>query len=667
MKISRDWLEDYIDLGGVDDDALAATLTSIGHAVEGIESHEGDTVLEIEFTANRLDAMSHRGLARELSAALDRPLEDGDATAEIPAMPDLPIRIDAPGMCTRYVGTLIRGVSVGPSEEKVRRRLEALGHRSINNIVDITNYVMLATGHPLHAFDYDRLAGQEIIVRAAREGETIETLDGLERKLNGADCVIADAERAVALGGVIGGANSEIDESTTNVLLECAHFDPVVIRLTARRLGISTDASYRFERGVDPSDAAEVSRVAAAMIAESAGATIEGINDVVARAAEPLEVSLRKERLEMFSAGSASLSDAERLLTRLGMNVRSEGSTLRIGVPTWRGDIEEEIDLIEEVLRLNGYEKVPSSLPRLSTGDIRREEIRDLAEEVRDLLRGFGLAEVVTYSFLHPDEDRAASTEDPAPLTNALTENISVMRTSVIPGLLQVVERNTGYGTRDGGVFEVARTYHSEGSKIEERDVASFILFGTIDPSARRQADYLDAKGIAEALGHHFRAELHFRRGTRPWAREGQGAEITIGDRVIGFIGVMDAKLLRERGHRGPAVAGEISLAPFVGKGANWTMTPVSRYPGVPMALAMMHDPDLAYETIETMIRSSGTPHLREIGLWDRFQPKEGNRVKTTLAMWYQADDRSLTQDEVSEIHEELTRKVMQSLNVEPA
>lgn len=667
MKISREWLEDYIDLDGVDDAALAETLTSIGHAVEGIELHDGDTVLEIEFTANRLDAMSHRGLSRELAAALDRPLKSAPVSRDIAEMPELPIRIDVPGMCTRYVGTLIRDVKVGPSSELVRKRLEALGHRPINNIVDITNYVMLATGHPTHAFDYDRLEGNEIIVRAAREGELLETLDDLERKLTPSDCVIADAGRAVALGGVIGGANSEIHEGTTNVLLECAHFDPVTVRLTARRLGISTDASYRFERGVDPSDAAEVSRLAATMIAESAGAVITGMRDVVGREPEPVVLTLRRQRLDLFSGGTVTLAEAERLLSRLEMKVRRGDDDLEVVVPAWRGDIEAEIDLIEEVLRLHGYAEIPSSLPRLSTGDIRREELRDLGEKVRDLLQGFGLSEVITYSFLHPDENRSSSDEEPAPLTNALTENISVMRTSIIPGLLQVLERNASYGTRDGAIFEVARTYHLDESRIEERDVAAFMMFGMIDQVSKRQVDYLDAKGIAEALGGRFRAELRFHRADRPWARQGQGAEITMGDRVIGFIGVVEPKLLRDRGHRGPAVAGEILLAPLASGGVGWTMTPVSRFPGVPMALALVHDPDLAYETIVESVRSTGTSHLREIGLWDRFQPKDSDRVKTTLAMWYQADDRSLTQDEVAELHEKLSRKVTEALPVEPA
>lgn len=665
MKISRNWLEDYIDLSEVDDASLAEKMTSIGHAVEASETVDGDTVFEVEFTANRLDAMSHRGLARELCAAFDRPMKETATQREIETNDEIAVRIDDPEMCTRYVATLIRDVKVGVSSELVQKRLEAVGHRPINNVVDITNYVMLGTGHPLHAFDYDRLAGQEIIVRAAQDGEELETLDDVERTLTGADCVIADRDQAVALGGVIGGANSEIDESTTNVLLECAHFDPVTIRKTAKRLGISTDASYRFERGVDPGDAAEVSRIAAEMIGVSAGARIEGMRDVVGREVPTPTIILRKERLDLFSISTIPFDEAERLLSRLGMKVARTGESLEVVVPSWRGDITAEIDLIEEVLRLYGYNRIPSSLPRLSTGDIHHEESRDLGEEVRDLLCGFGLTEVITYSFLHPDENRKAAGDEPPPLTNALTENISVMRSSVIPGLLQVLERNASYGTRDGGIFEVGRTYHLGGGKLEERDVASFLLYGMVDPASKRQADYLDVKGIAEELGRRFKADLSFRKGLRPWAREGHGAEIEIDGVVAGFIGEVEPELVRDRGYRGPVVAGEISLAPLIGAGAGWRMVPVSRYPGVPMVLALIHDPDLAYETLERTIETLEAPNLREIGLWDRFQPKGSERIKTTLAMWYQAEDRSLTQEEVTDQHETLKKKITERLPVE--
>jgi phenylalanyl-tRNA synthetase beta chain len=677
MKISRDWLQDFIDLEGISDASLAGTLTSIGHAVEAIEEHDGDTVLEIEFTANRLDAMSHRGVARELSAALGRPLDDGvraarplapgrPAPSEAGETEAIPITIDAPAMCSRYTGTLIRGVAIAPSEGRIRKRLEAVGLRPINNIVDITNYVMLETGHPLHAFDLDRLEGGEIIVRAAREGEILETLDGVERKLEKGDVVIADRARAVALGGVIGGANSEITDATTNVLLECAHFDPVTIRLTARRLGISTDASYRFERGVDPDDSDEVSLIAARMIAEIAGGRVEGMTDVVATAVERLRVTLRKARLDLFSASTISLEEAAAFLDALGMEVERRPEALEVVVPSWRGDIEGEIDLVEEVLRLYGYDRIPSSLPRVSTGDVHREEARDLGERVRDLMHGFGLAEVISYSFIHPEESAAASEETPVPVVNALTENISVMRTSIIPGLLQILERNASYGTRDGGIFEVGRTYHGGGGEVfDERETLAFVLFGSPDPAAKRPADYLDAKGIVEELASRLKTPVEFRRSDRPWIKEGQGAEVIARGEVAGVVGVVRTELLRSRGYRGSAIGGELRLSPFSGSRAGWKMTPVSKYPGVPMVAAFVHAPELPWEELQRKAMSFDTPHLREVGLWDRFQPEESDAIKTTLAMWYQSEERSLTQEEIAQVHQELTRKITEALPVE--
>jgi phenylalanyl-tRNA synthetase beta chain len=689
MKISRDWLQDFIDLEGISDASLSETLTSIGHAVEAIEEHDGDTVLEIEFTANRLDAMSHRGVARELSAALGRPLADGLRAARplddgvraarplapgrpAPSPPEaagteaIPITIDAPAMCNRYTGTLIRGVTIAPSDGRIQSRLQAVGLRPINNIVDITNYVMLETGHPLHAFDLDRLEGGEIIVRAARESETLETLDGVARKLETGDVVIADAARAVALGGVIGGANSEITDSTSDVLLECAHFDPVTIRLTARRLGISTDASYRFERGVDPGDSDEVSLMAAWMIAEIAGGRVEGMTDIVATPVDRLRVSLRKTRLDLFSGSAISLEEAAAFLDALGMEIERGPEALEVIVPSWRSDIEGEIDLVEEVLRLYGFDRIPSSLPRVSTGDVRREEPRDLGEQVRDLMRGFGLDEVISYSFIHPEESAAASEETPVPVVNALTENISVMRPSIIPGLLQILERNASYGTRDGGIFEVGRTYHAGGEVFDERETLAFLLFGSPDPASKRQADYLDAKGIVEELASRLRTPVEFRRADRPWLRESQGAEVIARGEVAGVVGVVRTEHLRSRGYRGSAIGGELRLSPFIGSQAGWKMTPVSRYPGVPMVAAFVHGPELAWEELHGKAASFDTPHLREVGLWDRFQPEESDTIKTTLAMWYQSEDRSLTQEEIAQIHQELTRKITEALPVEP-
>src|SRR5438128_3279098 len=394
MKFSRDWLNDYVDLGGLSDEKIGEVLTNIGHAIEAVEKHADDTIFDLEVTTNRVDAMSHRGMARELAAALGRPLLSviPSVARDLGGKGGAKIEIHAPQMCHRYTALAIRGVTITPSPIHVARRLEAVGLRPINNVVDATNYVMLALGHPLHAFDLDKLADATIVVRAGKSGETIKTLDGETRKIDPQTVVIADAKRAVALGGIIGGFESEITSETRNVLLECAWFDPSTVRRTARRLGIKTDASYRFERRVDPNDTVEAAVAAAELIGGSAEVPI----DVLAIEDKPETLRLRSTKLQEASGGIVSDGYALELFRRLGFGAEKSHDGLAITVPTYRGDIHEEMDLIEEVLRFFGLNKIPASLPKMTMGDVRRENV-DIAEDrLRDVFVGCGLTEATT-------------------------------------------------------------------------------------------------------------------------------------------------------------------------------------------------------------------------------------------------------------------------------
>jgi phenylalanyl-tRNA synthetase beta chain len=456
MKFSRQWLNDYVDLSDLSDDQLGVRLTEIGHAVEATEQHGDDTVFDLEITTNRVDAMSHIGMARELAAALGRSTKEISPTA-FGATSSAPptIRIEAPEMCARYTALVIRNITVKPSSPLVARRLEEVGLRPINNIVDATNYVMLALGHPLHAFDLDRVSGQTIIVRRGKTGETVKSLDGEMRKIDPDTVVIADAQRPVGLGGIIGGFESEITPATKNVLLECAWFDPSTIRRTARRLGLKTDASYRFERRVDPNDTLAVITEAARMIVESAGGTAESPIDVVASEVKPKRIRLRTDKLHEASADSVGIGYALDLFRRLGFQAEQVHDGVLVTVPTYRGDIFEEMDLIEEVLRFFGLNNVPAMLPRVTTGDVRREAT-DVAEDaIRDVLVGCGLSEVINYSFIRPEWNALVSDEQPIAISNALSEAIAAMRLSLLPGMLDTVVFNRSYGTRDGALFEV--------------------------------------------------------------------------------------------------------------------------------------------------------------------------------------------------------------------
>lgn len=670
MKISRDWLSDFIDLAGIDDAALAARLTEIGHAVEAVESHGGDAVFEIEFTTNRVDAMSHRGVARELSAALGRELLPAPTVAAATIDASVPIRIDSGAMCSRYTGLVVRGVTVRASSAKVQRRLEAVGLRPINNVVDATNYVMLALGHPLHAFDLAVLNGPGIVVRAARPGETMKTLDGIERKLDSEMVVIADSTRGVGLGGVMGGENSEISEKTTDVLLECAHFNASTIRRASRLLSLYTDASYRFERGADPGDTIEAIELAADLIVAEAGGEKGSPIDVVARAIAPKKVTLRHAPLLTASAGLVDLDFAAQILGRLGMTVTRGAEALEVVVPTWRGDITEEIDLIEEALRFFGFNRIPSELPRVTTGDVARNLWVDMEDRMRDILVGCGLSEVVTYSFIPPAQNAIFRSETALTVTNALTENISSMRLSLLPGLLQSVAHNWSYGIRDGAMFEVGRTYHAEGAAAKERHRAAFVLFGARSDhwSERgRQLDFYDGKGIVDVVARALHLDPAWEHGESSYLTPGTGARALANGREAATVGVLTRDVLKafDIGTGVTIVAGEIELSTLADSVAPWNMTDVSRFPGVPMVVALMHKPDLEYGAIVNAIRAMKIAQLRDVGVWDRFVPEKGEgEVKTALGLWYQALDRSLTQEEVGEIHTQLVAKLVAALPV---
>jgi len=673
MKLSRDWLNDYVDLSGISDAKLAERMTEVGHAIEAMERHGDDTVLEAEITTNRIDAMSHAGMAKELAAALGRVaqtlLSVPDGLENPSHTPAVNISIAAPEMCSRFSARVIRGVTIKPSPEKIQRRLEAVGLRPISNVVDVTNYVMLALGHPMHAYDLDLLTDKTIIVRRGNKGESIKCLDNVVRSIDPETCVISDSKRAVGLGGIIGGFESEIRGTTTNLLLECAAFTPSVIRRTARRLGVKTDASYRFERGVDPNDGPSVIELATQMILELAGGTAEDLIDVVAAEIKPKHLRLRATKLHEQSGGAVGIAYALDLFRRLGFTAEIVGDDLDVIVPTSRGDISEEMDLVEEVLRFFGLNNVPGSLPRLTTGDVYENPLADTEDRVRDILVGCGLSEAATYSFIHAATNALVSDEKPITITNALTENIASMRLSMLPGLLETAVFNRSYGTRDGALFEMGRTYH-RGTKqpVNERHEVALVMYGTIGTfwgDAKRPVDFFDVKGIVEQIAAKLHVPLTFKTSDDRWYRAGQRAAAWNGDRRIASVGFLAPELLQHYGIKGDVAAAEIDIEALLASTGTWTMTPVARFPGVPMILAMTHGRDLEYARIVNTISTLNEPLLHEVGLRDHYEPEgDENVIKTTLGMWYQAFDRSLTQDEVGEVHQRLASRVAELLPV---
>jgi phenylalanyl-tRNA synthetase beta chain len=657
MKLSRDWISDYVDLTGIGDEELERRFTEIGHAIESVEKHGDDTVYDLEITTNRVDAMSHLGMARELAAAFGRemravPRFEGETTTE----GSVKVRIEAPEMCARFSGYVIRGVTIKPSPERIQRRLEAVGLRPINNVVDATNYTMMALGHPLHAYDLAKVGGETIIVRAGKDGESMRSLDSENRKLDRETCVIADASKAIGLGGVIGGENSEISNTTKDILLECAWFEPTTIRRTARRLGVKTDASYRFERRVDPNDTLTAVTLAGDLVAGLAGGTPEiPLIDVVARSITPKTLVLRSSKLHEQSGGAVGTGYALDLFRRLGFGAEPVHDGIRVTVPTYRGDIHEEMDLVEEVLRFFGLNNVPAALPRVTTGDIRVNPAKEAEDDIRRILVGCGMAESINYSFFATDFNALFTAEPQIAITNALSENIAAMRLTMMPGLLESVAFNRSYGTRDGALFEVGRTYHRDGEAVRERHRAAAVMYG--------EFDFFDIKGIVDQVALKFHVALDYAVGDDEWLQKGKRAVARHGDQQVATLGSLAHPILQRFGIKGDVLAAEIDIEALLASTSDWKMVPVARFPGVPMIMALTHSRDLEYQRIITAIRSLDVPFLHDVGLRDRFSP-DPDTIKTTLGMWYQAFDRSLTQDEVAQIHQNVASRVAELLPV---
>ena len=502
MKINVDWLSDYVQIKESPHE-LGEALTMAGLEVEGIEEAQGDTVLEIGVTPNRPDWLCHVGVAREVSAIYGRKMtmpdtvlvEEGDDVRAFTS-----IDIEDPEGCPRYSGRVVMGVKMGPSPEKAARRLESLGVRAISNVVDATNYVMMELGQPLHAFDYHRLAENRIVVRKAKDKEVLETLDGQKRVLETSDLLICDGLGPVALAGVMGGLQSEVVENTCDLLLESACFDPPTIRRSSTRLGLSTEASYRFERGSDPDGTVTaVNRLAFLVREWSGGKVCKGVWDAHPRPEKARILSFRLGRVSDFLGVSVSREDVFRVLGGLGLNPSGDkDGVCTIDVPGFRRDLAREEDIIEEVARLIGYDRIPVTLPVGRTVPVRKSSARKLQENSRNALEGIGFSEAVNYSFVgreEQDELRLDDGSEPVTLLNPISEDMTVMRKSLLPGLLRVLKTNLSRRMESIRLYETGRVFIPFPVRIFRKSACSSLVLWSV-PVPRRTGTGRKNRGI---------------------------------------------------------------------------------------------------------------------------------------------------------------------------
>ncbi|HEX4621081.1 MAG TPA: phenylalanine--tRNA ligase subunit beta, partial [Myxococcaceae bacterium] len=577
-----------------------------------------DVILELDVTPNRPDALSHLGVAREVAALTGARLKVPviDVAEKEPGISErVKVRIEDPKGCPRFVGRVVEGVKIGPSPAWMKRRLEACGVRSINNVVDITNYVLLEYGHPLHAFDLDLLAGTEIVVRRARAGEKLTTLDGKARTLDPDDLVVCDRDTAQGLAGVMGGGTSEVSAKTTRVMLEAAWWLPSSVRRTAKHHGLHTEASHRFQRGADINGPPLALDRAAALVAELAGGTIrEGRVDLYPGQAEPRKVLLRPARLAQLLGMAVPTEDIRRILESLAFKLdanQADGTTWI--VPTARVDVEREEDLIEEVARIRGYESIPLTLPAL-TSALSPEPAEAVAvRRVRLALSSAGFDEVVNYSFVAPQELQNAGAAAGIGLKNPLSVEQSVMRTSLLPGFLQNVSRNLRRQVESVRLYELGRTYHARTGKLDEAGAATEEIdrIGGIACGRRNgrtwalpdaAVDFYDVKGAVEALlaalkitGARFAPIDSSSRQLHPRA----SASLWVGERAIGVLGQIHPRVARAFDVPADTLFFELELAPLV-RAAHLVAQAraLPRFPSVLRDIAVLVEERLSAEAV---------------------------------------------------------------------
>lgn len=678
MTLSWQWVKQYVRVTLTPQQA-AERLTLAGLEINDRRVVGDDTRLSCEVTPNRPDWLSHVGVARELAAMTGGKLKI-PAAREIPSAhgPKPSITIQDKKACRRYVGLVIDGVKIGPSPAWLRQRLESIGARSINNVVDITNFVLHELGQPLHAFDADRLAGGRIVVRRAAAGESITTLDGVKRTLIPSVLVIADAERPVALAGIMGGQATEVTGATTRILLESAWFDPLVTRRASRALGVASDSSYRFERGIDLEQTLSAARRAAALMIEVAGGRLVGA-PVDKRGARPAQVKPMLWNPTDASALGATIPSSwqRQRFERLGCRVRGSGARWRVTPPSFRADLKRPVDLLEELARLWGYDRLPSTLPRpypsLAASADEGAILRRRESQLRDLLVAAGLDETLTYSLISPSELQRLPWTDPVlSLKNPLSQDRSLLRPTLVVGALETVARNLNHRAPGVAVFELGRTYHGADGHPEERRRLIVALAGLRPQSWNGKPSpwtIFHAKGILDEVGRHLGMmplawEIAAVSAATPWWKA--GTELVAGGARLGVISATVAATFDI-----PSTV-DVVLAELDWPAA-WGSIGERHFETLPKAIpatrdfAILVDQQVTHEQILRVAHAVGGPLVRAITLFDRYQGAQVPKGRKSLAytVVYGAGDRTLVDDEISAAHRALLDALKQQLGAE--
>jgi phenylalanyl-tRNA synthetase beta chain len=667
MKLSPNWLRDFVDLP-VDYHRLADDLTLAGVAVEGFAGDGEATVFEMEITTNRPDAMNHYGVAREASALYDLPLKVIE-----PKLPnaqgkaDFSVTITEAELCPRFTARVIRNVSIEPSPANITQRLALLDQRPINNAVDATNYTLWEMGKPTHVFDLDLLEGGRIVVRRAKDGETLKTLDGIERKLTSEDLVVADAVKPVALAGTMGGYDTMITDKTRNILIESAWWDPVTVRKMSRRHGLHTDASHRFERGADfESTVLSCNRVAELILTSGGGELHGDVIDTVARRLDQAPIGLRLKEVHRILGEPIPANEVVRILKHLGFDVLpepGEETEFTVHIPSWRLDVEREIDLIEEIARLHGYDKFSNTLPAYVGSVIEQPDaLKD--SNLRSSLLALGYNETISLTFIsHADAEQFSSLPI-LELENPLSEEASVMRTSMVPGMLNMLAYNLNRGTDNVRLFEAGRVYEASGSSTKELKRLCFGATGNAIPAAVQQParpmSFFDVKGDVETLLNSFQcADLHFEAKAADYYHPGRSASAVLGGVPVAQFGQLHPQTAAARKLRQDVFLAEFSLDLLYQhelRDVRYRVLP--RYPAVARDFSFIFPESVLFEQIQEAVKSLGLDQLRAFSPMEVFRGGSvpAGKYSLLLRASYQSGERTLRDDEIAQWSAQITK-----------
>jgi phenylalanyl-tRNA synthetase beta chain len=723
MRILPAWLREFVNVAA-DDRQLAEDLTSAGIAVESIAEESGATIYEMDLTTNRVDAMNHYGVAREASATYGVELKPfvpklpGKAGPSAPAKNGPPVGMtrsagfpivieDAEG-CARYTSRIIRGVKIGPSPERIAKRLELLGSRAINNAADATNYALNELGHPTHVFDLDLLEGGTIIVRRARDGEFLKTLDGVGHTLTSHDLVIADAEKPVALAGIMGGFDSMITEKTKNILIEAAWFDPATIRSMAKRHGMHTDASHRFERGADWGITPVACDSVAELILETAGGELVGERiDTVARKIERPPITLRSSEVKRILGIEISAGEIERILSHLGFEVtpilpREAGtaksgflytggsgggsnspaasmtaSDFRVVIPTWRLDVEREVDLLEEIARIYGYNRFPNTLPSFTGAVVALpDEAKDA--RVRETMLALGYDEAISITFISAEDAKTFGGGDPLALANPLSEEAGYMRNSLVPGLLNMIAYNLNRGTTDVRLFEAGEVFEKLGDRHDERRRLTFAGTGNLAPKSPhgevQPFTFFHLKGDLEQLLAAFQhSKFYFDDKTPAYFHPGRSARAVLDGETVARFGQLHPEVAATRKLRQDVFLAEVWLDRLYRHPLREPRYQrISKFPSIGRDFSFFFEEAVTFQRIHSAVEALGIAELQmlvpiEIYRGEKTHPGKPTpdgapgKYSTLLHAEFQSQERTLRDDEVAQWSAQIV-KVLESL-----